>query len=120
MKWDGQGFILVFDGLTTLDDINDANGKLQGLENFDRHKYQIWNLLNADLSTITTTEIKEPAAYDWAASLAVPNVKATMVGTEQAVIELWDAYVEQSKKMGSPWNFERFSNFSDALKWSRT
>lgn len=64
LNYKNNGFFLTHKGLITIDEIHEANGLIHGHEEFDSHKYQIINLLDADFSTINQSESIEPAATD--------------------------------------------------------
>jgi hypothetical protein len=106
--------------LITIDEIHEANGILHGCEEFDSHKYQIINLLDADFSTISQSKSIEPAATDLVASKTKSNVKVALVVREVKAINFCRLYILESKQLGSPWDFEMFSNLEGALEWCST
>lgn len=117
MSYKNNVFFLEHKGLITIDEINEANGLIHGHEEFDSHEYQIINLLNSDFSSIIQSKHKEPAATDLAASKTRSNVKVAFVAHETKAINFCNLYISESKRCGSPWDFEIFSNLESTLEW---
>lgn len=115
-----NGFFLTHKGLITIDEIHEANGLIHGHEEFDSHRYQIINLLDADFSTINQNESKEPAATDLVASRIRSNIKVALVVREALAMNFCTLYISVSKQDGSSWVFEIFSELESALQWART
>ena len=59
-----QGSYVICTGHYDLKQIHQSNGEVMGLAEFDSHKYQIWNLLDADMFDIDINDMREPAAMD--------------------------------------------------------
>lgn len=115
--FENKGVVVNFEGSITINEINEANGKLHGHKNFDSHKYHIINLLGVDLSSITEKEALIPAAMDWVASQTRSNIKVAILAEGIHEESLYLAYILQSRKMGTSWEFELFSNIKDAREW---
>ena len=115
-----NGFFLTHKGLITIDEIHEANGLIHGHEEFDSHKYQIVNLLDADFSTISQRKSKEPAATDLVASKTRSNIKVALVAREANAISFCKLYISESKQRSSPWDFQIFSDLEAALEWCGT
>jgi hypothetical protein len=120
LNYKNNGFFLTHKGLITIDEIHEANGLIHGHEEFDSHKYQIINLLDADFSTINQSESIEPAATDLVASKIQPNVKVALVVREANAINFCKLYISESKRHASPWDIKIFSDLEGALEWSCT
>ncbi|WP_321492246.1 hypothetical protein [uncultured Desulfobacter sp.] len=115
-----RGFVVRFKGDVTIEELNDANGKIHGHAKFDYHRYQIIDLIEADLSSVTEEDAKEPAATDSIASLRKWNVKVALVAVKSAALSAANNYAEQARQLTPTWKFEIFSTFEDALKWVNT
>ena len=113
-----NGFFLTHKGLISIDEIHEANGLIHGHEDFDAHKYQIINLLDADFSTINQNKSVEPAATDLVASKTRPNIKVALVVREAKAVNFCKLYILESKQDDSPWDFEIFSELEGALQWA--
>ncbi len=98
-------------------DIHEANGILHGHARFDEHTYQIWNLLNADMSQITEDEMNEPAATDCAAEKSVPKMKVALVVRDAYAVKLCEFYKKTIAKFGSKWECQLFDSMNDAQDW---
>jgi len=120
LNYKNDGYFLTHKGLITIDEIHEANGLIHGHEEFDSHKYQVINLLDADFSTISQSKSKEPAITDLVASKTRPNVNVALVARETYAINFCKRYISESKQRGSQWDFEIFSDLIDALEWCGT
>ena len=120
ISYKDNGFFLTHKGIITIDEIHKANGLIHGHEEFDSHKYQIINLLDADFSTICQSKSKEPAVTDLVASKSQSNIKVAIVAWEANAISFCKLYISESKQRGSPWDFEIFSDLEAALEWCGT
>lgn len=120
VTYKNNGFLLTHKGLITINEIHEANGLIHGHEEFDSHKYQIINLLDADFSKINQSKSIEPAATDLVASKIRSNIKVAIVVREAKAINFCKLYVSESKQYGSPWDFEIFSELEAALQWACT
>jgi len=113
-------FIVTFASVTSIDEINDANGKIQGGEHFDNHNNQIWDFTNADLSLISEGDMIIPAVTDFGASTTNEDINIAIVAVEEQAINLCKAYIITCQKIGSPWAFKICPTIQDALKWVKT
>ena len=120
LNYKNDGFYIAHKGLITIDEIHEANGLIHGHEEFDSHKYQVINLLDADFSTISQSKSKEPAVTDLVASEIRPIVNVALVARETNAINFCKSYISESKQRGSQWGFEIFSDLTAALEWCRT
>lgn len=119
-SYNERGFVLRFKGNVTIEELNEANGKIHGHAKFDYHRYQIIDLLEANLSSVTKEDAKEPAATDAIASLRKWNVKVVLVAIKSDAVKAAKNYVERAQRLAPTWKFEIFSNFEDALRWAKT
>ena len=120
LTYKNKGFFLTHNGIITIDEIHEANGLIHGHEEFDSHKYQIINLLEANFSSINLNESIEPAATDLVASRIRSNIKVALVARESKAINFCALYISVSKQDGSSWVFEIFSELENALQWGDT
>ena len=120
VTYKNNGFFLRHEGFLTISELHEANGLIHGHEKFDYHKYQIINLLDADLSTINESKSTELAATDLAASKTQSNIKVALVVREAQAINFCKGYISKSMESGSPWDFELFPELEDALQWVST
>ena len=120
LSYSERGFVIRFKGKVTVEELNEANGKIHGHAGFDYHRYQIIDLLEADLSSVTEDDTKEPAAIDAIASLRKWNVKVALVVLQNDTLKTVNTYVEQARPLTPTWKFQIFSTFEDALRWAKT
>lgn len=114
------GYVVRFKGNVTIEELNDANGEIQGHSDFDFHNYQIVDLLKADLSSVNEKAALIPAATDSVASETRKNVKVAVVASESHALSVANSYVKLAREMSSSWEFDVFSTYEDALKWAKT
>ena len=117
LHFNNNGFVLIHKGIITISEIHEANGRIQGHQDFDLHTHQIIDLLQADFSNITQKKADEPAATDWVASRLCPTVKIAIVVDEERAVAFSQQYIDKSIKMESPWHFSLFTEMQEALKW---
>jgi len=115
--WDKGGVFVECKGKSTIQDIHEVNGLLHGDARFEQHNFQLWDLVNTDLSQITMEEMQEPAALDLVASAYTKEVKVAIIVTEPYAVKLIESYCEQCNEDDSPWEAQLFSNLEDATKW---
>lgn len=114
-----SGFVAIFKGEVTIEELNEANGEIQGHSNFDDHNYQIVDLLAADLSTVTEEDTEFPAVTDSVASVSRWNVKVALVVTEEHALSIVNSYVRYAQQLTPRWQFAVFSTRGDALQWAK-
>ena len=120
LNYKNNGFFLTHKGRITIDELHEANGRIHGHKEFDSHKYQIINLLDADFSKISEDKSIEPALTDLIASKTRTNVNVALVVKEANSINFCKSYILESQKHGSKWDFEIFSDLKSALEWCGT
>ncbi len=113
------GFIIRFFGHTSIDDLNQGNGEIQGHEEFDTHRYQIVDFREADLSGISLDSAQEPAVMDVIASSTNIYVRIALVPSDSHSFILCKEFAEQSLTLGSPWEYAIFYNYDEALEWAK-
>lgn len=118
--WENDGYMVTLTGKSSVEEINEANGALQGDYRFDAHKYQIWNQLEADLSSVDIRGASEPASIDGVASSYRPKIKIALVTKEDNAIEFAKEYIVQSKIFNPTWVIQIFDNMDDATKWAQS
>ena len=112
-----KGSIVDCSGTLNMQDVHEANGILHGHARFDEHTYQIWNLLNADMSQITEYEMNEPAAIDCAAEKSVAQMKVALVVQNDYAVKLCEYYKKTITEFGSKWKCQLFDSMDDAQLW---
>ena len=101
----------------SIDEINEVNGLIHGHPEFDAHRYQIVDLLDADFTEILTSTAKQPGATDWAASKTVSHVKVAILVEEPAARQFCQEYIATAQQMGSDWEFALFPCRDQARQW---
>jgi len=112
-----NGFIVTHTGIITIEEINEANGRIHGHEGFDLHRYQIINALDADFSKITHSHARMPGATDSIASRTRSNVQVAILVEEPTAARFCEHYIETAKRMGSSWEFQIFADLRSAREW---
>lgn len=120
LKYSDNGFVVRFRGMVTIEELNKANGEIQGHFNFDDHNYQIVDLLDADLSSVTEEDAEFPAETDSIASQTRRNVKVALIAREKHALNIVMSYVQYARALIPNWQFDIFSTREDALNWTRT
>ena len=115
-----KGFILTFSGDVSFDELNTANGKIQGHSEFDVHRYQIVDVRNADLSSISRDQAREPAAIDMIASTMNPKVRIGLIAYTTDGCNICKEYADNSIAMGSSLQFNLFYDYDKALEWAKS
>ncbi len=117
LDYNNNGFILTHHGPVTLGEIHEVNGLIHGHEGFDAHKFQLIDLLDADFSQLDEATAKEPGATDFAASITQANVRVALVAKTPTTIRFCEQYCATSKRLGSNWRFEIFTDRDTARAW---
>lgn len=119
ITWNEDGTILRFNGITTIHHINSANEKLYADPRFDGHRYQVWDLLEADFSSITTEDIEGPAATDMGAAFSNPKMKVAIIANNKHTQNISFNYIDLSKALNSTWSFLICDTLEEAMKWAK-
>ena len=120
LSYSEYGFVLRFKGNITIEELNNANGRIHGHVNFDFHRYQIIDFLSADISSITSNQAKEPAAMDAVACLTLWRVKVAFVAVENKTLSVINDYIAEVRQLIPRWEFDIFSTCEDALRWAKS
>jgi hypothetical protein len=121
ITWKRNAVVFNFFCELNIHEINKASGTLHGDARFDELKYVIADFLEADLKKIEMTQIEEPAAIDYAASMSVPRMKVALIAQDfSSSAEKCTRYIEESKRFGSPWEIRVFNSLEDADAWGNS
>lgn len=120
IAWNEDGTVLHLSGVTTIHHINEANGKLYADPRFDNHKYQIWDLSDADFTDISKEDIEEAAGTDKGAAFSIPRMKVAFIAKDTHTINITRYYIALSKKLNSTWTFLLCDTFEEAMKWAKS
>ena len=118
IEWEEKGTFLEFSGKLSIQEIHSANGELHSDARISNQTYSIWNLLNADLSSITKKEVLEPAAMDFGSSHYIPTMKIAFIAREAYTIELIHCYIDCCRKLNIPWEYSIFDDANRAIRWA--
>ena len=113
-----HGFVVRFHGNVTIDELNIANGELQGHAQFDNHRFQIIDLLAADLATVTEEDAEFPAVTDSIASRTNWGVKVAFVVTDSYAVNIVNSYMTYARQLTPKWEFGIFATYDAALEWA--
>ncbi len=119
IRWEEKGTFTCLYGVITIEELEEANGKLHGDARFDNHKYQIWNLLEADFGSITEEEIELVAATDMASSISVPQMKVAIFAVDHHTLKIVNHYIKWSLELNPSWHFKVCTNIEEAEKWAK-
>ncbi len=113
-----NGFFAKHSGVITIDEINEANGKIHGHVDFDSHKFQVINLLEADLTHLHASLARIPGAIDSAGSRVNSHVKVALIAVDYISIQFCLEYINTARRLKSSWEFLIFSNEKEAILWA--
>lgn len=117
LSYRDNGFFLTHRGRVDVAAINAVNGLIHGHKEFDHHRFQLIDLLDADFSAIPVQDAMMPAATDTVASRMCHDVQVAMVVADEAAREFCNRYVETARMLESGWQFRIFDRRKDALEW---
>lgn len=107
-----------FTDRVSIHQIHEANGVLHGSEKVDQHDFAIFDLLDADLTQVTLTEVEEPAATDSVLSDSLPSIRLALVARETHSLALCRHYRKTLHEFDSPWECRIFTSMPEALTWA--
>ncbi len=119
VAWADHVVIVTFDGATDIREINEANGGLHGDARFDDLQLQIFDFLEADLSSVLERDAAQPAATDMVAAGFTREMKVASVARDPHTVVVCNEYIERSKSYGIAWEFGVFSCVDDAMAWGQ-
>lgn len=118
LGYSDNGFHVSFHGDVSIDEINCANGEIQGHDDFDCHRYQLIDFLDANLSSVTPEDAEFPAVTDSVASRTTQlYVKVAFVVQESYALSIVNSYVNYARRLIPKWMFGVFSSRNSALDW---
>ena len=118
IAWHDQGTVVDLTGTISIDEINEANGRLHGDARVENHEYSVWNFLEADLSQVSEQDILVPAAIDRAASISIRRIKVAFVAVADShAINILLHYVNAAERDIENWEFGIFGSTKDAMDW---
>ncbi len=117
ITWYRDGVVVACSGRLGFETIGEANGCLHGDRRFDSRAYQIWSLVDADLSQVTERQMAKFAAINRAAALSVPRMKVAFVADEKHTVELCEHYMRRSGGHAGKWQCQMFHSMGAAKAW---
>nr|WP_321464608.1 hypothetical protein [uncultured Desulfobulbus sp.] len=116
-----KGFLVHFAGNVSIEELNRANGEIQTHYYFDYHTYQVIDLLDANLSSVTEEDAEFPAVTDSVASkTTLHSVRVVFVVKESYAFSVVNSYVTYARQLVPKWEFAVFPTRDEALKWARS
>tara|TARA_R100000027_G_scaffold2734_9_gene2717 strand:+ start:23205 stop:23579 length:375 start_codon:yes stop_codon:yes gene_type:complete len=115
--WEEDGILWEYSGITTVEEVAQANTEFYRDRRSDHCKYQIFNGLGSEEITGTESEIRMLAAIDFGASRSIRNLKVALV-VKPTMEEPTEHYMKTLKEMGSPWECRIFNSMEEARKWT--
>jgi hypothetical protein len=113
-----NGFVIRLKDKVTFEEMEEFDNALYAHPKFDSHRFQIYDVLDADLSPIDTDEITMVAGTDFASSLTRGNVKVAIVVDNDYNKKLAESYINTSTSLNSSWIFKTFNQLEDAYQWA--
>lgn len=115
INWESDCVTINWEGKISLEENIEANGVIYGDKRFDQIRYQVSNLLNANLSQMLIKNIKVVGELDKQSSIWNKRLQVVHIATDSHTLKLID-YWEQLMQ-GSGWSFKTFSTINEAEKW---
>ncbi|MBC35382.1 MAG: hypothetical protein CL663_05000 [Bacteroidetes bacterium] len=115
ISWESDCVTINWEGKISLEENIEANGVIYGDKRFDQIKYQVSNLLNANLSEMLIKNIKVVGELDKQSAIWNKRLQVVHIATDSHTLKLID-YWEQLMH-GSGWSFKTFSTINEAEKW---
>lgn len=112
-----HGSICSFKGVLSLSELEGVTAGLHADKRLKGHSFGVLDFSDADLSEISSTDIRHPAALDKAVAMHVPYLRVGFVSGKRGTVELCKAYIESSKKFGSTWEYKIFGHLDEAINW---
>ena len=115
INWESDCVTINWECKISLEENIEANGVIYGDKRFDQIRYQVSNLLNANLSQMLIKNIKVVGELDKQSSIWNKRLQVVHIATDSHTLKLID-YWEQLMQ-GSGWSFKTFSTINEAEKW---
>lgn len=117
MTYHSQGFHAKFEGVISGKELEWVNSKIYEHPEFDSHRYQVIDLLDADMSALSEDDTESIAASDFGGSLSRGEVKVALVASNKTTIALCEQYKKVTESLSSTWQVRIFSDFKQANSW---
>jgi hypothetical protein len=118
IDWMDDGVYTKHIGILSFDDNVKFVGELYADPRYDSIKFQISDLLEADMSHYDEKAAQRIGKLDEVSTKWNPHMKVAHLATDPETIRIVKSYEESMKDSG--WEFEIFENFEDAIKWARS
>lgn len=115
IKWGARDVYCKFTGEVTGQELFDCNMALYSNSEFDRVRFQIFDMLEATTFNYTPDDVIKVAAFDRAAAKIWPRMKCALVSTNRIAHELSKIY--QDEIQSSSWVGKSFRTLDEALEW---
>jgi len=119
LVYEDKGFIIRFFGDVSSDELNKGNGDIHGHSEFDAHRYQIVDLREANISSVSLADSQVPAAIDVASAITNTSVRLALVASDAHSFAVCKEFAIQSIEMGSPWRYNILYDYNEALEWAK-
>lgn len=119
VRWTSQGAIEKFSGVLTWKDIYDADKILYGDYRFDAIKYLLVDFMQVEQTLLDAEHVSMVANLDFAATIYKRHLRMAIACALPPLLSQSQAYIGQSKTMGSAWDIRYFNDLPSAEAWAK-
>ncbi|UZE96396.1 TroA family protein [Alkalimarinus alittae] len=117
--WEENGVTVSLGGDLDINEINRAGAALYSDPRFRQCKYQLFDFLEADMSSLSLEDIDGMAAKDVFASITIHNPSIALVTNNPIHTVLIEHYIKVSEQLGITWGAKAFSSRKEAEEWCK-
>lgn len=117
ISWDPNFSTVTFNGDLSIRDIESANKDIHGDSRTYKTSGSIWDLANCNTNNITPEDLDYTEANDLGSTIMIKIYKLAIIGNDSHTISLFESYISNSIKHGSPWEFKMFTSLDGVDKW---
>lgn len=110
-----KGFVFRFRGALTMPEVLEVDRIAWEDPDWDKHQYEIWNFLEAEVSTFTPEDALIAATIDNVSFEVTRDLMVAMIAVEKDVLKLCRVYIDATDI--APGNVRIFKTESDARAW---
>jgi hypothetical protein len=116
-EWEEKGIYWKYTGTVTHEDVMQSNYRFYNDARSDTVQYQILDCSEMDCFDVHDDTIESIAAFDYASSHYLKNIKVALVSSNDKIKSMFQQYIAITRKLSSTWTIRIFDDLVSARRW---
>lgn len=117
IQWEDHGAVVTFTGIHSVQEDNQAESDLFSDERISEVRYILWDLSNAEGTTMKNIDSRLQAKFDNIRSEIWKTLKVAFIVRDEHMKEICVNYIHSILTEGSTWQFNLAETIDDARRW---